>query len=66
MTTLISLRITRSHQLLILGGRSILLVSLSLLVASLILLLFQLCLLFLLLLQLPDVLNMIRTLFFLQ
>ena len=67
LTTLPSLRTTRSHQLLILGGRSLLLVSLSLLVASLILLLFQLLLSFLLLLlHLPSVLKMTRTSFFLQ
>ena len=67
LTTLLSLRMTRSHQLLILGGRSLLLVSLSLLVAFLILLLFQLFLSFLLLLlHLPSILKMTRTSFFLQ
>ena len=67
LTTLLSLRMTRSHQLRILGGRSLLLVSLSLLVASLILLLFQLFLSFpLLLLHLSYVLKMTMTSFFLQ
>ena len=67
LTTLLSLRTTRSHQLLILGGRSLLLVNLSLLVVFLILLLFQLFLLFLLLLlHLPSILKKTRTLFFLQ
>ena len=67
LITLLSMRKTRSHQLLILRERSLLLISLSLLVASLILLLFYLFLPFLLLLlHLPSILKMTRTSLFLQ